>query len=120
MRDVLLTQGTVWFLGQAGKRFGGVGACALGLDGRRCRWYRSLSARLGNMQHDEEPHEGQQSELVVKKVRNHDIAPSPGMVRRGIVAGFRDNGIIRSGRVHDPTSCHTKLSLQTGVGPYMR
>jgi hypothetical protein len=68
MRDILLTQGTVWFLGQAGKRFGVIGSFALGLDGRRCRWYRSLSARLGTMQHDEEPHEGQQSELVVKKV----------------------------------------------------
>src|SRR5437870_5657898 len=68
MRDVMLTQGTVGFLGQAGKRFGVVGSFALGLAGCRCRWYWSLSARLGNRQHDEEPHEGQQSELVVKKV----------------------------------------------------
>ena len=45
-----------------------LGSFALGLDGRCCRWYRRPSTRLGNMQHDEEPHEGQQSELVVQKV----------------------------------------------------
>jgi hypothetical protein len=45
-----------------------VGSFALGLEGRYGRWYLSLSARLGTMQHDEEPHEGQQSELIVKKV----------------------------------------------------
>jgi len=30
-----------------------------------------------------------------------DMAPLSGRVRRGIVAGFRGNGIIRRGRVHD-------------------
>jgi hypothetical protein len=40
------------------------------------------------------------------------------MVRRGIVAGLRGNGIIRSGRVHDP-SCNLLLyqSLPTHI-PY--
>src|SRR4029453_3803243 len=31
------------------------------------------------------------------------------MVRRGIVAGFRGNGIIRSGRVHDPLPLHRQV-----------
>ena len=33
------------------------------------------------------------------------------MVRRGIVAGFRGNGIIRRARVHDPVSGTTCFSL---------
>ena len=33
--------------------------------------------RLGNMQHDEEPHEDQQSELVVQRCETMIIAPSP-------------------------------------------
>ncbi len=77
MRGFLRTQGTRRFVRQAVKGFRLVGSFTFGLDGRRCRWYRSPSVRLGNMQHDEEPHEGHQSELVVKKVCNHDIAPSP-------------------------------------------
>ena len=32
------------------------------------------------------------------------------MVRRGIVAGLRDNGIIRRGRVHDPRASKAKKS----------
>ena len=62
------TQGTVRLLCQAVKGFRLVGSLTFGLDGRRGRCYRSPSLRLGNMQHDEEPHEGQQSELIVKKV----------------------------------------------------
>jgi hypothetical protein len=42
MRDVLLTQGTVWFLGQAGKRFGVLGARAVWRDG--CSWIRAAGA----------------------------------------------------------------------------
>ena len=68
MRGLSCTQGTVRLVRQAVKGFRLVGSFAFGLDGRRCRWYRSPSVRLGNMQHDEEPHEGHQSELVVQKV----------------------------------------------------
>jgi hypothetical protein len=68
MRGISCTQGTVRLFRQAVKGFRLVGSFALGLDGRRCRWYPSPSVRLGTMQHDEEPHESQQSELVVKKV----------------------------------------------------
>jgi hypothetical protein len=57
-RGLSLTQGTMGLVRQAVKGFRLVGSCALGLDGRRCRWARGLSARLGNRQHDEEPHEG--------------------------------------------------------------
>ena len=93
MRDVLLTQGTVWFLGQAGKRFGVVGSCALGLDECRWRWYRSLSARRGNRQHDEEPHEVQEERAL-----------APAAVHAGVV---RDAVLRRLG-----TSHHTRLLPQ--------
>jgi hypothetical protein len=68
MRGLSDTQGTVRLVRQAMKGFRRVGSFAFGLEGRRGRWYRSPWVRRGNMQHDEEPHEGQQSELVVKKV----------------------------------------------------
>ena len=76
-RGISLTQGTMRLVRQALEGLRRGGSFALGLDGRRCRWYRSPAVRRGNMQHDEEPHESQQSELVVKKVGNHDLAPSP-------------------------------------------
>ena len=68
MRALACTQGTGRLVRQAMKGFRLVGSCAFGLDGRHCRWYRSPWVRLGNMQYDEEPDEGQQSELVGKKV----------------------------------------------------
>ena len=67
-KTLSLTQGTMRLVRQAMKGFRLVGSLTFGLDGRRCRWYRSPLVRLGTMQHDEEPHEGQQSELVVQKV----------------------------------------------------
>ena len=68
MRGLSGTQGTVRLVRQAVKGFRLVGSFTFGLDGCRCRRYRIPALRLGNMQHDEEPHEDHQSELVVKKV----------------------------------------------------
>jgi hypothetical protein len=64
MRDVLLTQGTGWFLGEAGKRFGGVGALAAWRDG--CSWMRGAGAitRPGIKEHDKPPHACDQCELL--------------------------------------------------------
>ena len=76
MRDILLTQGTVGFLGQAGKRFGGVGALAAWRDG--CSWMRASGAitRPGIKKQEEQPHEYEQCELGEKQVRHHDNALS--------------------------------------------
>jgi hypothetical protein len=76
MRDVLLTQGTVWFLGQAGKRFGGVGALAAWRDGYSWMRVSGVLARPGIKQQAEQPHECDQCELVEKQVRHHGNAPS--------------------------------------------
>jgi hypothetical protein len=56
MRDVLLTQGTVWFLSQAGKRFGGVGALAAWRDGYSWMRVSGVLARPGIKQQEEQPH----------------------------------------------------------------
>ena len=79
MRDVLLTQGTVWLLGQAGKRFGGSGALAAWRDG--CSWMRAVGAitRPSIKKQEEQPHECEQCELVEKQVRHHGNAPHIGV-----------------------------------------
>jgi hypothetical protein len=76
MRDVLLTQGTVWFLGQAGEWFGVVGALTAWCDG--CSRMRAAGAitRPGIKQQEAQPHECDQCELVEKQVRHHGNAPS--------------------------------------------
>jgi len=71
MRSIALTQGTVGLMREAHKRFGLVSAGVLGwqrlrLGGRG--WGRHASLGPGDMHHEEEPDEGQQSKLVVKKV----------------------------------------------------
>ena len=71
------TQGTRGLGGQAGKRFGLVGVFALGLDGRGWRGGGGCAALgPGEVQHDEEPDEDQQGELIVKKMGDHGFAPS--------------------------------------------
>ena len=67
MRCVSLTQGTMGLVRQALERCGRGRAVALGFEGRGWRWYRSPAAGPGDMQHDKEPEDCQQSELVVKK-----------------------------------------------------
>ena len=73
MRGLSLTQGTMGLCRQALKRFGRLGAVALGL--RRYGWSGQSWLGPRDVQHDEEPHENTQSELVVKKMRDHGLAP---------------------------------------------
>ena len=80
MHGFLRTPGTRRFVCQACKRLGLVGACALGLDGCRLGWPRlgpAVSAGPDGVQHHTEPQQSQHHKLIVKKVWNHDIAPSP-------------------------------------------
>jgi hypothetical protein len=53
------TQRTMGLGGQASKRCGLVGACARGLDGRGWRGGGYASLGPGEVQHEEEPDEGQ-------------------------------------------------------------
>src|SRR5215510_3815365 len=85
MRDVLVTQGTVWFLGQARKRFGLSRALEVWLD--RCGWSlcsSSASARPSIVQQEKQPQQSQQHQLIEKQVRNHGTTPSLG----GEMGGF--------------------------------
>ena len=55
MHGISLTQGTMGLCRQAIKRFGRIGAVALGL--RRHGWSRQTWLGPSDVQHDEEPHE---------------------------------------------------------------
>src|SRR4029453_7096360 len=59
---------------QAFERFGLGRTLAFGLG--RHGWGGQAWLGLSEMQHDEEPYDRQQSELVVKKMRDHGLAPS--------------------------------------------
>jgi hypothetical protein len=54
------------------------------------------------MQHDTEPQEPQNHQVIVEKMRNHGMVP----LRDGVIGpfyrGFWGETIIRSGEVHDP------------------
>jgi hypothetical protein len=82
IRCLLLTQGTGRLVRQARKGFGFAGASALGLDGRGwglespTRW-----ARPEVRQHDAQPEQCKDYQLIVYVVRNHRIAPLPSDVK---------------------------------------
>jgi hypothetical protein len=68
-RGLSFTQGTKWFLGEALKGFGLAGAVAFGLERLGLdRGGQSAHAWLGpdEVQHDEEPNECEQDELINK------------------------------------------------------
>jgi hypothetical protein len=99
IRGISLTQGTMGLCRQARKRFGRLGAVAFGF--RRHGWSGQTWLGPRDVQHDEEPHENAYGELVVKKMRDHGIAPSKTGEDGGILPGFEANGIIRRHEVHD-------------------
>ena len=76
MRRVLVTQGTERLVRQAAKRLRLLAACASGRagdSGPRC--LRPAGAWPHQSQHDKEPQESQDQELIVKEGWNHGIAP---------------------------------------------
>ncbi len=71
-----LTQGTGRLLRQARERYGFAGASARGLD--RLGWCLGFStgwARPEVRQHEAQPEQDQDHQLIVNEVRNHRIAP---------------------------------------------
>ena len=79
----VFTRCTVRTLGEALEGSGFLGPFALALGGYGfVRWLRChrTSAWPDIMQHDAEPKESQDRELVVDMVRNHGDAPFPGGV----------------------------------------
>ena len=79
MRGIALTQSTMGLVRQALKRFGLIGAGALGLErlGQGCRGRnRHRPLGLGEVQYNEEPNECKQGELIDTMMRHHGVAPS--------------------------------------------
>src|SRR5215475_14863242 len=80
MGRFVLTQSTRRCVRQARERLGRGGALALGLDECPLGWPRlgpGAAAGPEGVQHHTEPQKSQHHELIVKKVWNHGIAPSP-------------------------------------------
>src|SRR2546427_1869552 len=102
LHGVSLTQSAMGLVRQALERFGLVDAFAPGFE--RLSWRgRGGHASRGpsDVQHNEEPHECQQRQLVVKQMRDHGLAPSKTGEDGGILPGFEAHGISRRVRVHD-------------------
>jgi hypothetical protein len=79
MRRLLLTQGTGGLKGEACKRLGLLGAVTPRQDGLGWRSLcRRASAGPGSVQHDTQPQEAQDCQLVEKQVWHHDTTPSLG------------------------------------------
>src|SRR4029453_954161 len=79
MRRLLLTQGTGGLKGEACKRLGLLGAVTPRQAGRGGRSLcRRASAGPGSVQHDTQPQEAQDCQLVEKQVWHHDTTPSLG------------------------------------------
>jgi hypothetical protein len=85
MRRFVLTQGTVGLVGEACKRLGVLGALMPRHDGLGWRSLgRRASAGPGRVQHDTQPQEAQDCQLVEKQVGNHDTTPSFGSETGGL------------------------------------
>jgi len=90
-------------MGKTSKGFWRSGVCASGLarlgsSGHSC----STSAGPGIMEHDKEPHECDQRQLVVKEMGDHGKIPSHRWSNEGILPGFQTAGISRRLEVQDP------------------
>jgi len=102
LHGVSLTQSAMGLLRQALERFGLVDAFAPGFERLSWRGRGGHTSRgPSDVQHNEEPHECQQRQLVVKQMRDHGLAPSKTGEDGGILPGFEANGIIRRHEVHD-------------------
>src|SRR5205823_12736887 len=92
LASLLCTQYTVRLVRQALKRFGLVGALALGRDGLEWGLGRSTGwARPEVGQHDAQPEEDEDHQVIVHQVWNHGITPLHSGVR-GHFTGFLSQG----------------------------
>ena len=103
MSCFVLTRGAMGSLGRSSKRFGFLGALAswwLGWHDRLARERGIVGAQTA--EHQEDAHPGNEPELVEKAGWYPWQCPRRWWWKGDIVAGFRIEGIIRSGRIHDP------------------
>ena len=99
--DGLLTGGAVGLTGETHKGFRFLRALTRGRPRLGYRLTLCLTiAWPSHVQHDAEPQESQQHQLVEHMVRYHDKAPLTEMVKGGILPGFRAIGMTRKLKVH--------------------
>src|SRR5712664_3307477 len=100
----LVTGVTVRFGDEAHKGCGLAAALAPGWRGwRRCQLRRDTVTGPRPMEHEAQPYEGDQHQLIEKYVRYLGKIPSYKCGNEGILPGFQTAGISRTVRVHDPT-----------------
>jgi len=73
--------------------------------GLRCRWGQSAGAGPCPLEHEAQPYQGNQGQLVEKESGNHGKTPSYKDCNEGIVPGFQTVEISRTLEVH-----HLKMS----------
>jgi hypothetical protein len=101
MAGLLIAEGTVWLVSETGKRFGLAGAVTWWQDG--LRWSllsRSATAGPSNIQHDKQPQEPKQHQLIENRC-GIMVKPPRSVVKRRILLDSRADGIIRRLEVHD-------------------
>ena len=83
---------------------------ALGHWGYGLGWQRTRGGVAGPrpMEHEAQPHQGDQRQLVVKEMGDHGKIPSHRWSNEGILPGFQTAGISRRLEVQDPQ----------GAGPF--
>jgi hypothetical protein len=69
--------------------------------GRWCHRARSDITWPHPIEHEVQPHQGDQHQLVEKKFRDHSKTPSCKCRNEGILPGFQTTGISRRLKVHD-------------------
>src|SRR5262252_4254684 len=97
--------------GEARKRCGLTVALRPWAWGLRCRRrHRGGVAGPRPLEHEAQPHQGDQHQLVKQEMGNHGTTPSDRWSNEGIVPGFQTAGISRSLEVHDQSFTHIKMS----------
>src|SRR5262249_22320725 len=105
-------------LGGEARKGGGLTAAlgpgwAWGLRGGRTPGGEGAGPRP--LEHEAQPDECEQRELVEKQMRDHGTTPSYTCCNENIVPGVSGYGISRRLRVHDPVGQHRKDRLARGA-----
>src|SRR4030088_1440277 len=106
------------FLGEARKGCGLTAALGPWAWGLRCR--RTHGGGVAGprpMEHDAQPHQGDQPQLVEKEMGDHGKTPSYRWRNEGILPGFSGYRISRRAQVHDREQLALEGVPQVGIQP---
>src|ERR1041384_807080 len=112
----VLTGITMGLVGKARKGCGLTLALGPWGWGLWCHRARSGITWRHPMEHEAQPHQGDQHQLVEKEIGGHGKTPSSKCRNEGILPGFQTTGISRRQGVHDPvTMCSTNIQITTAA-----